>query len=128
MRDAERRSLDLSGVSYRFVFEARRHTTAELRDVVRALNDDVVEGGPLAQIGLRGAGIGRDGLVVTPAGGSGPRVLAAVQEHFPGFEFELPPRIEVHEREGFASPEAAAASLLEQLEPMRRDLDQLGLT
>jgi hypothetical protein len=122
IREAERRSLDLCGVSYRFSFEARHHTTAEQRDLLRQLNQDVVDDGPLSRLGLTGAGLGLDAVVVLSAEEQGPVVLAAIQEQHPRFEFELSPRI-LPRPADFASPAAAAEALLAQLEPVLHDLN-----
>ena len=80
---AERRSLDQVGVSFRFHFEPATITHARL-DVVRAeLAAELMNRGELFELGMRGVGLSKSCVAVSARIGTAPAVRPAVQARYP---------------------------------------------
>ena len=87
VRQAEQRSLDQVGVSFRFHFEASTFTHARLDEVRASLEEDLVARGELFELGMIGVGLAKSCVSVHSRISTGAAVRGAVEARYPDIPF-----------------------------------------
>ncbi len=89
VRDAEQRSIEAVGVSFRFSFEPVRITYAQLDGVREEMTREVISSSTWSDLGLVGVGLGKGCVFVTARPGHLEPLRAAVERRYPGVPFSF---------------------------------------